>query len=81
MLGLDYAGVTDTVCKIWEDEKMPKIWWITLGVALSLLAILGACVGHLIMKGVGVWGNNNPAIGVGRSSTSFSGSVSATRER
>ena len=61
VLGLDYAGVTDTVCKIWEDEKMPKIWWITLGVALSLLAILGACVGHLVMKGVGVWGNNNPA--------------------
>ena len=23
---LDYGGVTDSVCKIWEAEKQPKIW-------------------------------------------------------
>ena len=59
--GLDYAGVTDDVCKIWEAEKPPKIWFLVLGVALSLLMVLGACVVHLLMKGTGVWGNNNPA--------------------
>lgn len=58
---LDYAGVTDTVCGIWEAEKPPKIWFVVLGLAISLLMILGACVGHLLMKGTGVWGNNNPA--------------------
>ena len=58
---LDYGGVTDTVSKIWEAEKQPKIWYIVLGLALSLLLVLGGCLNHLILKGVGVWGNNNPA--------------------
>ena len=58
---LDYGGVTDTVTKIWEAEKQPKIWYIVLGLALSLLLVLGGCLNHLILKGVGVWGNNNPA--------------------
>ena len=59
--GLDYEGVTDTVCSIWEAKSPPKIWWIVLGFALSLLLMLGGCINHLLMKGVGVWGNNNPA--------------------
>ena len=58
--GLDYEGVTDTVCAPWEG-KLPKIWWAVLAVAASLLVMLGGCLGHLLMKGVGVWGNNNPA--------------------
>jgi molybdopterin-containing oxidoreductase family membrane subunit len=59
--GLDYAGVTDEVCGIWEADKPPKIWFVVLGAAISLLMVLGGCVGHLLMDGVGVWGNNNPA--------------------
>ena len=58
---LDYAGVTDKVCAIWEAEKAPKIWWLILVGAVCLLMIFGACINHLLMKGVGVWGNNNPA--------------------
>lgn len=59
--GLDYGGVTDSVLDIWEAEKPPKIWYLVLGVAISLLLVLGSCVAHLLMKGTGVWGNNNPA--------------------
>ena len=59
--GLDYAGVTETVCAPWEAENPPKIWWLILAAAISLLLVLGGCVNHLLMKGVGVWGNNNPA--------------------
>ena len=58
---LDYAGVTDKVCAIWEADKAPKIWWLVLVGAVCLLMIFGACINHLLMKGVGVWGNNNPA--------------------
>ena len=54
--GLDYAGVTDEVCGIWEADKPPKIWFVVLGAAISLLMVLGGCVGHLLMDGVGVWG-------------------------
>jgi len=59
--GLDYAGVTDEICGIWEADKPPKIWFVVLGAAISLLMVLGGCVGHLLMDGVGVGGNNNPA--------------------
>ena len=59
--GLDYTGVTETVCAPWEAENPPKIWWLILAAAISLLLVLGGCVNHLLMKGVGVWGNNNPA--------------------
>ena len=59
--GLDYEGVTDTVCALAEDKSPPKIWWLILLLAMSLLVMLGGCIGHLLMKGTGVWGNNNPA--------------------
>ncbi len=59
--GLDYEGVTDTVCALAEDKSPPKIWWLVLLFAASLLVMLGGCIGHLFMKGTGVWGNNNPA--------------------
>ncbi|MCH2181562.1 MAG: polysulfide reductase NrfD [Mariniblastus sp.] len=58
---MDYADVTDKVCSIWEADKSPKVWWLVLIMAISMLMMLGGCIGHLLMKGVGVWGNNNPA--------------------
>ena len=59
--GMDLNEVTEDVTKIWEDDNPPKIWWIVLLGAISLLTMLAGCLGHLILKGVGVWGNNNPA--------------------
>ena len=59
--GLDYEGVTDTASAIWDRERPPVIWWVTLIIALHLLTLLGICVLHLLFSGVGVWGNNNPA--------------------
>ena len=58
---MDYADVTDKVCSIWEADKAPKVWWLVLIMAISMLMMFGACISHLLMKGVGVWGNNNPA--------------------
>jgi hypothetical protein len=51
------------------------------GISVALLLNLGAMIGYLVFNGVGVWGNNNPVGGVGRSSTSSSGSASATPAR
>ncbi len=59
--GLNYEGVTDTACGVWDAERPPMVWWVLLLIALSLLGLLGACVNHLLMAGTGVWGNNNPA--------------------
>lgn len=58
--GLDYDGVTETVCSIAECDKPPRVWYITLGIAALLTGMLFSLVGHLIMTGTGVWGNNNP---------------------
>ena len=51
--GLDYNGVTESVASVWESDSPPKIWWIVLLGAASLLMILGACIAHLFLKGVG----------------------------
>ena len=58
--GLDYQGITDTVADVAYGPAPPKAWFIVLGVSALLMGILFGCVGHLIMTGVGVWGNNNP---------------------
>jgi hypothetical protein len=77
----DYTSLTDSVCRIPEWEKTPKAWYVAFTFSLMLLGILGAMIGYLIFTGVGVWGNNSRSSGAGRSSTSCSGSVSATRGR
>ncbi len=59
--GMDYNDVTEAVAAPWEAKSPPRIWWAVFAVAMSLLLMLGGCIGHLLMKGVGVWGNNNPA--------------------
>jgi len=58
--GLDYTGVTDTAAAVWDADRPPALWWGLLAVAIMLLGLLGFCVNHLLMSGVGVWGNNNP---------------------
>ncbi len=58
--GLDYTGVTETVASVWESSKPPRIWYILMAISITLLSILGLCLGHLLLKGTGVWGNNNP---------------------
>ena len=58
--GLDYGSVTDVVADLAEAPKPPKIWYILLAFSASLTMMLGALIGLLIFKGVGVWGNNNP---------------------
>jgi Ni/Fe-hydrogenase subunit HybB-like protein len=59
--GLDYAGITKTVCQIAEADRPPRIWYILLGISGLLTIMFGSLIAHLIFKGVGVWGNNNPA--------------------
>ncbi|QDT38230.1 NrfD/PsrC family molybdoenzyme membrane anchor subunit [Stratiformator vulcanicus] len=55
----DYNSVTETVAGV-HERKTPLGWYIGFGIAVTWLAILGACIGYLITTGVGVWGNMNP---------------------
>ena len=56
----DFTTVTDTVCEIVERPKPPRLWYILFGVSGALTALLFAMVGYLVVKGIGVWGLNNP---------------------
>ncbi len=56
---LDFHGVTEAVCRI-PEAKTPLAWLIAFAMAGGLLTMFGACIGYLVLTGVGVWGNNQP---------------------
>jgi molybdopterin-containing oxidoreductase family membrane subunit len=55
----NFSAVTETVAHVAEG-KIPMAWYIGMGISVSLLGMLGICVGYLFATGVGVWGNNQP---------------------
>ena len=57
----DYTSITNDVCKIAEQYRPPRSWYIAFTISLSVLGVLGLSVIYLITTGIGVWGNNNPA--------------------
>ena len=56
----DLASVTDKVCGIIERKRMPRVWYVALGVSSMLTVVLFSMIAYLLYKGVGVWGLNNP---------------------
>jgi len=57
----DYASITDDVCRIAEQYRPPRSWYVAFTISVALLGMLGLCILYLIATGVGVWGNNSPA--------------------
>jgi hypothetical protein len=78
--GETFHTITEAVSRVTEN-RAPKGWWVLFLVALTWTGIFGMAVGYLFWQGVGVWGNNTPATGVGTSPTSSGGSVSVTPAR
>ena len=54
------ADITNSVSSITEMPKPPKVWYVTMAISLSFLAVLGVMLVILISTGVGVWGNSSP---------------------
>lgn len=91
--GQDFASVTKTVCQIAERPKPPVTWYAAFAVSVGLTGVLFACVGYLIVTGVGVWGNNSPVfwgfpivnfvfwIGIGHAGTLISAVLFLFRQR
>ena len=54
-----FSGITEAVAR--PVEWSPPIgWYVVFGISLSLLGVFGISLGYLLIKGVGIWGNNNP---------------------
>ena len=58
--GHDFGSVTDAVAAVWEAPRPPRAWYIAFSISSTLLVVLVAMIGYLVLNGVGVWGVNKP---------------------
>jgi Ni/Fe-hydrogenase subunit HybB-like protein len=58
--GLDLGALTDTVSAVWERPRPPRAWYVAFSASVTLVVVLVAMIGYLILNGVGVWGVNKP---------------------
>ncbi|MCP4632632.1 MAG: polysulfide reductase NrfD [candidate division Zixibacteria bacterium] len=87
-----FSSLTNKISGIIES-KTPKVWFIALGAASSLLLILLGSVGYLFWEGIGIWGLNNPVswgwaiinfvwwVGIGHAGTLISAILFLLRQR
>ena len=54
------AGVTDQISDIVLQRPTGRVWLLSFALALALTALLGAGIGYLLAKGVGIWGLDMP---------------------
>ena len=55
-----FATVSDEIGNITLKKKTPFHWFIGLGIAFLIAQVLLMSITWLVVKGIGVWGNNQP---------------------
>ena len=58
--GHTYASITDKISSVVLTRKTPTSWFIGFSVGFLLLMVFLGSTGYLLIKGVGIWGINNP---------------------
>ena len=58
--GHTFATVTDKISAIVLTRKTPLGWWAGFGIVFSLAGLLLLSLSYLVLKGIGIWGNNIP---------------------
>ena len=58
--GHDFETVTEMVAEIPLSKRFPLGWIGVLLIALGLAGMLQMALGYLLLKGIGIWGNNVP---------------------
>ena len=58
--GYSYRSLTDKLSAIVLTRNTPKAWFVAMGVGFTLLMGLMLAVTWLLLKGIGIWGNNIP---------------------
>ncbi len=64
-----FGAITEKISRIVED-KTKLNWLIAIGASSSLMLVMFGMIGWLVLKGVGIWGNNVP-VGWGFDITNF----------
>lgn len=55
-----FATVTDKISDVTLKKKTPFHWFIGFGIAFLVAQLLLMSIGYLVVKGVGIFGNNQP---------------------
>jgi Ni/Fe-hydrogenase subunit HybB-like protein len=58
--GHTFGTVTDKISSIVLTRKTPRGWYLGFGIAFLLTMLLMTAVTYLLIKGIGIWGNNQP---------------------
>ncbi len=58
--GNDFTSITEKVSDIVLERKTPRAWYIAITATAGLTGIMFLMIAYLFMRGVGVWGLNNP---------------------
>ena len=58
--GHTFQSVTDRISSIILTKRTPIGWFLGFGIAFLFLMVLNVTVGHLLLTGIGIWGNNVP---------------------
>ena len=58
--GNDFTSITEKVSDIVLERKTPRAWYLAFFATAGLTGVLFLMIGWLFIRGVGVWGLNNP---------------------
>ena len=58
--GHTFQSVTDSISGIVLTKRTPIGWFLGFGIAFVFLMLLNVTIGHLLLTGIGIWGNNIP---------------------
>jgi molybdopterin-containing oxidoreductase family membrane subunit len=58
--GHTFASITDKISAIVLSRRTPPAWFVGAGVGFALTLVLFYAVGYLLLRGIGIWGNNQP---------------------
>jgi len=58
--GYTFSSVTDKISSIVLARRTPLGWYAGFGITFLLTMLLLVSLGYLVVKGIGIWGNNQP---------------------
>jgi Ni/Fe-hydrogenase subunit HybB-like protein len=58
--GHTFGSITDKISSIVLTRRTPVGWFVGLTISFSMMMMLFYAVGVLLLRGIGIWGNNQP---------------------